>query len=171
METTKNGLTPEQRNFFDRLRNYINKPIYFYGSIQRNDYFPGKSDLDIDIFTDNESSTIYSMCNFLSLKKSDFKKSIYKVKNTIIYGYKVKYKDEENKINVEIGLYNEKFKSIVMKDHLKDFELPFYTSIVLIFIKFLFYNLQIISKETYKRLKRLIMNDNDELKFVLLDIK
>ena len=171
METTKNGLTPEQRKFFDRLRNYINKPIYFYGSIQRNDYFPGKSDLDIDIFTDNEASTIHAMCNFLSLKKSDFKKSVYKVNNTIIYGYKAKYEDEENKIKVEIGLYNEKVKSIIMKDHLKDFELPFYTSIVLILIKFLFYNLQIISKESYKRLKRLILNDNDELKFVLLDIK
>ena len=171
METTKNGLTPKQRKFFDRLRNYINKPIYFYGSIQRNDYFPGKSDLDIDIFTDNEASTIHAMSNFLSLKKSDFKKSVYKVNNTIIYGYKAKYEDEENKIKVEIGLYNGKVKSIIMKDHLKDFELPFYTSIVLILIKFLFYNLQIISKESYKRLKRLILNDNDELKFVLLDIK
>jgi len=171
METTKNGLTPEQRRFFDRLRNYINKPIYFYGSIQRNDYFPGKSDFDIDIFTDNESSTIYALCNFLQLKKTDFKKSVYKVNNTIIHGYKVKYKDEQNKIIVEIGLYNEKFKTIVMKDHLKDFDLPFYITIVLVFIKFLFYNLQIISKETYKRLKRLIMNENDELKFILLDIK
>jgi len=169
METTKNTLTLEQKKFFDRLRNYINKPIYFYGSIQRNDYFPGKSDFDVDIFTDNESSTIYALCNFLNLNKSDFKKSVYKVNNTIIYGYKVKYKDEENKIKMEMGLYNEKFKSIVMKDHLKDFELPFYISFFLVFIKFLFYNLQIISKETYKRLKRLIMNENDELKFIVVD--
>jgi hypothetical protein len=171
METTKNILTPEQRNFFDRLRNYIDKPIYFYGSIQRDDYFPGKSDFDIDIFTDNESSTIYALCNFLNLKKSDFKKSVYKVKNTIIYGYKVKYTDEASNVKMEMGLYNEKFKSIIMKDHLKDFYLPFYISIILVFIKFLFYKLQIISKETYKRLKRLIMNDNDELKFIVVDIK
>jgi hypothetical protein len=169
METTKNTLTLEQKAFFDRLRNYINKPIYFYGSIQRNDYFPGKSDFDVDIFTDNESSTIYALCNFLNLNKSDFKKSVYKVNNTVIYGYKVKYKDEENKIKMEMGLYNEKFKSIVMKDHLKDFDLPFHISIFLVFIKFLFYNLQIISKETYKRLKRLIMNENDELKFIVVD--
>jgi hypothetical protein len=171
METTKNALTLEQRRFFDRLRNYINKPIYFYGSVQRNDYFPGKSDFDVDIFTDNENSTIYALCNFLNIKKTEFKKSVYKVNNTIVYGYKMKYKDTENKITMEVGLYNEKFKQIVIKDHLKDFELPFYISIILVFIKFLFYNLQIISKESYKRLKRLIMNDNDELKFIVLDIK
>jgi hypothetical protein len=171
METTKNILTPEQRNFFDRLRNYINKPIYFYGSIQRNDYFPGKSDFDIDIFTDNESSTMYTLSNFLNLKKSDFKKSVYKVNNDVVYGYKIKYKDNINNIKMEMGLYNERFKDIVIKDHKKDFELPLYISIILVFIKFLFYNLKIISKEMYKRLKRLIMNDNDELKFIVVDIK
>ena len=73
MENTKNKLTFNQYDFFQKLRNYINKPIYFYGSIQRNDYFPGKSDLDVDIFTDNESSTIYALGNFLNLTKNDFK--------------------------------------------------------------------------------------------------
>ena len=87
MENTKNKLNSYEEIFFQKLRNYIDKPIYFYGSIQRNDYFPGKSDLDIDIFTENESSTIYALCNFLNLKKSDIKKSIYKVHNKVVYGY------------------------------------------------------------------------------------
>jgi len=171
MENTKNKLTFNQYEFFQKLRNYINKPIYFYGSIQRKDYFPGKSDLDVDIFTDNESSTIYALGNFLNLTKADFKKFVYKIHNKIITGYKIKYTDEKKNINVEIGLYNDKFKDLVLKDHLKDFELPFYISIILIIIKFLFYNLQILSKETYRRLKRLIMNDNDETKFIILDIQ
>ena len=171
METTKNQLTPEQKEFFDKLKNYINLPIYFYGSIQRNDYFPGKSDFDVDIFTENETSTIYQLCDFLNLKKTDFKKSVYKVNNNVIYGYKVKYKDESKQFKMEMGLYNDKFKEIVMKDHLKDFELPLYISIILIILKFLFYKLEFISKETYKRLKRLLMNDDDELKFIVLDVK
>jgi len=171
MENTKNKLTFNQYEFFQKLKNYINKPIYFYGSIQRDDYFPGKSDLDVDIFTDNESTTIYSLCNFLNLKKSDFKKSVYKIHNKIITGYKIQYKDEKYNFNVEIGLYNEKFKEFVLNDHLKDFQLPFYISFVLVIVKFLFYNLQILPKETYRRLKRLIMNDNDETKFIILDIK
>jgi hypothetical protein len=171
METTKNKLTSDEKEFFDKLKNYINLPIYFYGSIQRNDYFPGKSDFDIDIFTDNETSTIYQLCNLLNLQKSDFKKSVYKVNDDVIHGYKVKYKDETKKFKMEMGLYDEKFKEIVMKDHLKDFELPIYISVILIIIKFLFYKLEIISKETYKRLKRLLMNDRDELKFIVLDVK
>jgi hypothetical protein len=170
METTKNEITPEQRDFFDKLKNYINKPIYFYGSVQRNDYFPGKSDFDVDIFTDNESSTIYQLCNFLDLKKSDFKKFVYKINNEVVNGYKVNYKDETKHFKIEIGLYNEKFKEIVIKDHLKDFELPLYVSVILIILKFLFYKLEIISKQTYKRLKRFLMNDQDELKFIIVDI-
>ena len=85
----------------------------------------------------------------------------------MIYGYKVKYKDESKQFKMEMGLYNDKFKEIVMKDHLKDFELPLYISIILIILKFLFYKLEFISKETYKRLKRLLMNDDDELKFIV----
>ena len=67
METTINELTPYEKDFFTNLRNYIDKPLYFYGSIQRNDYFPGKSDIDIAIFTDNETSTIFLLGNYLNL--------------------------------------------------------------------------------------------------------
>ena len=63
METTKNKLTPYEQSFFDNLRNYIEKPIYFYGSIQRDDYFPQMSDIDIDIFSDNEHSTVIMLQN------------------------------------------------------------------------------------------------------------
>lgn len=64
-----NRLTQNEKIFFDNLSNYIDKKIYFYGSIQRPDYIKGKSDIDIDIFTDNESSTIQKLCNFLNKKK------------------------------------------------------------------------------------------------------
>ena len=158
METTKNKLTPDQKEFFDKLKNYINLPIYFYGSIQRNDYFPGKSDFDIDIFTDNETSTIYQLCNFLNLKKSDFKKSVYKINDNVIYGYKVKYKDETKQFKIEMGLYDEKFKEIVMKDHLKDFDLPLYMSVILIIIKWasvhLLQRTKILKSMVRKRLKK-----------------
>ena len=60
------------------MSNYIDDEIYLYGSIRRMDYIPDKSDLDIDLFTDNENSLIYKLCNFLHLKKNDFKKVVYK---------------------------------------------------------------------------------------------
>jgi len=170
METTKNKLTPKQNEFFDELRNYLDKPIYFYGSIQRDDYFPKSSDIDIDIFTDNFNSTIYKLQNFLHLSKGDFKKFVYKIKDQVVYGYKCKYKNEDINLKVEMAIFNEKYKNLVLKDHSKDLSLPFYVMIALIILKFLYYNLSIISKEFFQRCKRFIMNDNDELKFISLDI-
>jgi len=169
METTRNKLTTNQRFFFEKLRNYIDKPIYFYGSIQRNDYYPGRSDVDIAIFTENEWSSIYVLCNFLNLSKKDFKKSIYKLNNKIFHGYKAKYKDEESDIDVEISLYNEKIKDAIMREHSRNLVLPFYISFILSILKILYYDLKFISKNYYRSCKRFIMNENNEQKFILLD--
>ena len=40
METTKNKMPPYAKQFFYNLSNYLDTQIYYYGSIQRNDYFP-----------------------------------------------------------------------------------------------------------------------------------
>jgi predicted nucleotidyltransferase len=69
METTKNKMNPFAEKFFKKLSDYLDTKIYFYGSIQRNDYFPNSSDIDADIFTDNESSIINKLQNFLGVKK------------------------------------------------------------------------------------------------------
>ena len=124
MEYTINELTLNQEHFFTRLKNYIDKPIYFYGSIQRKDYLPGYSDIDINIFTDNESSTIQALCNFLNLPKSNFRKILYRLNNKIVTGYKTKYIDTENNISeIEISVYNEKYKEDVLNDHMSVFDL------------------------------------------------
>ena len=158
METTINELTPYEKDFFTNLRNYIDKPLYFYGSIQRNDYFPGKSDIDIAIFTDNETSTIFLLGNYLNLEKTKFKKSIFNLNNTIVPGYKCEYENKNHHIQIEVSVYNEKYKEIIMQEHTRNLVLPFYLSIILIVIKYLYYNVQIIPKKMYKILKRLLLN-------------
>jgi tRNA nucleotidyltransferase (CCA-adding enzyme) len=50
MEKINKRLTDRQKHFFNDLSIYINEPIYFYGSIYRTDYIPGKSDIDVDIY-------------------------------------------------------------------------------------------------------------------------
>jgi hypothetical protein len=162
-------LTENQKDFFNKLSVYIDKPLYFYGSINRGDYIPGKSDIDIDIFTDNESSTIHMLCNFLHLNKSKFRKSVYKINSKMVYGYKGKYEDESNNIKVEISIYNNKYKSIVLHDQEINSVLPLYVTVVLLIVKFLYYNLGIISKHTYAKCKRYLMNEGGELKFILVD--
>jgi predicted nucleotidyltransferase len=169
MGDVEKKLTSNEKIFFNNLSIYIDKEIYFYGSIQRPDYLKGKSDIDIDIFTENESSTIQKLCNFLNKRKSDFKKTIYKINNTMVYGYKTNYIDEINKINVEISLYNDKYKTLLLYEHNNCRYLPFYVTICLIIIKFFYYNLGILPNKIYNRLKRFLMNRNDELKFITIN--
>jgi len=169
MEQINKRLTPKQKDFFNEMSLYIDQPIYFYGSITRQDYIQGKSDIDIDIFTDNEISTIYSLCNFLNVKRSDFRKSVYKIDSRIVYGYKCKYQDVSKGIEIEVSLYNNKYKEIVSQDHNSCKILPIYISVILIIIKFLYYNLNILPVNVYKKAKQLLMNKGGEFKFFLLD--
>lgn len=168
MEQINEKLTDKQKQFFNNLSIYIDKPIYFYGSIYRADYFPGKSDIDIDIFTDNETSTIQMLSNFLNINKNEFKKSFYKLGSTVVRGFKGKYKDERNNIDVEISIYNNKYKTLVLEEHNKAKCLPIYISILLVIIKFCYYKLGIISDDIYKKLKLNLINPGSEYKYILV---
>jgi len=174
METTKNNLTSEQMKFFKKLSNYLDTKLYYYGSIQRKDYFPGTSDIDVCIFTDNDTETKYKLLSFLGLKKNEYKKIIFKLNKSkrIVYGYKIKYKNEKKKINVEFAIYNNKDKDGVLSEHNSKTDLPFYILWLLMIIKFFYYTLQIMSKSFYYKCKRFIMNymvEGEDTEFVIID--
>jgi len=174
METTKNNLTSEQMKFFKKLSNYLDTKLYYYGSIQRKDYFPGTSDIDVCIFTDNDTETKYKLLSFLGLKKNEYKKIIFKLNKSkrIVYGYKIKYKNEKKKINVEFAIYNNKDKDGVLLEHNSKTDLPFYILWLLMIIKFFYYTLQIMSKSLYYKCKRFVMNymvEGEDTEFVIID--
>ena len=163
METihANNKLSEHASSFFNRLRDYLETPVYFYGSILRTDYIHGKSDIDVDIFTDNESSTISQLSAFLHIPKRKFKRIITTMPNPsesnleskLIYGHKVGYYDEENSLKVEFAIYNEKYKREILATHLSKSVLPTHASLLLWILKILFYHLQFISLDTYRFLK------------------
>jgi len=174
METTNNKLTSEQMKFFKKLSNYLDTKLYYYGSIQRKDYFPGTSDIDVCIFTDNNTETKYKLISFLGLKKNEYKKIIFKLHKSkkMVYGYKIKYKNETTKINVEFSIYNEKDKENVLIEHNAKKDLPFYILWLLIIVKFFYYNLEILPKSIYYKCKRFTMNymvDGIDTEFVIID--
>jgi hypothetical protein len=68
------------------------------------------------------------------------------------------YKDVDNNLRVEFSIYNEKYKDEILQDHTRKTTLPYYSSIMLIILKFLFYKLNIISKDTYRVLKKKILS-------------
>ena len=175
METTRNELTPYAKEFFYKLSNYLDTKIYFYGSVQRPDYFPASSDIDVDIFTDNESSTISKLQYFLGVEKFKFKKFLYKLhkSNRIVYGKKVTYYDKENNFSTEISIYSEKDKNAVLEEHNSKTNLPFYISFMLMFLKYFYYNLGILPKKFYKYLKRIVMNymvEGEDVEFITTEI-
>jgi predicted nucleotidyltransferase len=175
METTKNDFSPYEKTFFNKMSNYIGEPIYFFGSIQRVDYFPGLSDIDIDIFTFDEKTTIIKLQKFLNMESSDFKKFVYKMDKTnqIITGYKTKYIDIENSLTVEISVFNEKYKETILTEHKSKFDLPFYITWILIFLKVLHYNLGILPIYYYSLIKKLLTNrfyDGNKAEFVVVEL-
>ena len=159
METTKNEMPEYNKIFFNKLKNYLDTKIYFFGSVQRADYFPVGSDIDVAIFTDNIKSTITKLQVFLNTEPSNFKKFIWRLNydNSLVEGYKIMYKEPEHNFAVEISIYDEKYKEGILNEHNGKKDLPFYATFSLIIIKFLFYTLNIIPTEWYVYLKKYIL--------------
>jgi len=150
-----NNILPNNINvFFKELSDYIDRPLYFYGSVQRNDYFPGDSDIDVDIFTDNQTSIISKMQQFLSVKKKKFKKIIWRLNNVVAFGYKLMYKDIEMNIAVEFSIYDENIKKYILEEHNKKIVLPFYISWLLFILKVIYYKLHLMNRDYYRYLKK-----------------
>jgi len=174
METTKNEMPEYAKHFFNKLSNYLDTKLYFYGSIQRNDYFPGSSDIDVDIFTDNINSTISKMQHFIGAKRSEFKKVVYKLRtsNKVIHGYKFKYDDLHNNLKTEFSIYDEKNKNEILVEHGSRISIPFYISWMLISLKYLYYNVGIIPQTYYNYLKNKIIDsvDGKNAIFVVIEI-
>jgi hypothetical protein len=160
MEKTKNKLSENQKLFFKNLSKYLNTKLYFYGSIQRFDFFKNKSDIDVCIFTDNMQTTKSKLASFLNISKKKFKKFIYNLHKTnkIVKGEKLEYTDEEKNIHVEFSIYNIKDKENVLKEYLSKTDLPFYVTWILLVLKFFYYSIPILPKSIYLEMKRFTMN-------------
>jgi predicted nucleotidyltransferase len=159
METTRNKMDAYSKTFFFKLGNYLDTKIYYFGSIQRDDYFPKSSDIDVALFTDNINSTITKLQTFLNVDKSKIKSFIWRVNydNSLVKGYKIMYKEPENELTVEFSIYDEKYKYGILKEHNGKKDLPFYATYALVIIKFLFYTLNILPKEWFVYLKNIIL--------------
>ena len=160
METTYNNIPPKFHSLLFHIKNTLQTPIYFYGSIQRIDFLQEYSDIDIDIFTDNEQTTIYQLTHLLNLDKRDFNPVIYKLKSqtNTINGIKIKYKNPDKKIKMEISIYNSKFKQLVLDEHNSGSNIPFLNCLLLLLLKLLYYKFGVIQKDIYSYLKNRIIH-------------
>jgi predicted nucleotidyltransferase len=177
METTRNKLTYNEKKFFYRLSNYLDTQLYYFGSVQRGDYFPSSSDIDVDIFSENENNTIIKLMNFLNVEKSEFKRFVWKLNTNndkLAYGYKLMYKNTEENFCVEFSIYNEKYKHHILYEHNSKKDIPLHATILLIIIKFLYYTVNILPKNWYTESKKFILSTlifKKDDHFVVIDPK
>ena len=171
METTKNNLPSNVTKFFHNLSEYLDTTLLYYGSVQRSDYIPGKSDIDIVIFTENEHSIMSKMQHFLNIERHKFKKIIWVIEDVYVEGYKIMYKNPEEKIVAEFTIYNEKFKKYVIKEQTRRLELPLYISVILYIVKFLYYKLNLFPQRIYAKCKNFILHslngEPDDIFYIL----
>jgi len=158
MNTIRDDLPKDVKEFFKRLENYLDTDLYFYGSVNRPDYVHNKSDIDIAIFTDNEYSTIAKLQHFLHVKRNAFDKIIWKLDGKMVYGYKIKC-EKYIDIKCEIAIYNNDFKDILIKEISQYNSVPTHVAFLLFILKTLYYTFPIISQQTYASYKRYIFNE------------
>lgn len=154
------NLTEDNKIFFNNFENYLDEPIYFFGSILRND-FNKRSDIDIAIFTENTEACIYKITSFLKIDKKKIKDVYWKIPKTnrVANGKKVIYKSNEDKnLVVEISIYDIKYKDEILFEYYKKSNLPFHAAILLNILKLLHYDINIIDRKIYSYLKKNILS-------------
>jgi hypothetical protein len=155
METTYNELPVKTKRFLTQLSDYLGVTMLYYGSVQRLDFFEGHSDVDVDIFTDNEESTLSKMQQFTKRPAHKFKKVAWRLHDSkqMVYGYKTMYKDPQDEFKIEFSIYNERFKTNVLAEHIKKTVLPWYCTVILLILKTLYYKMGILPEEIFSYLK------------------
>jgi hypothetical protein len=156
LEEVKDKLSENQYDYFVQLQEQIDLPLYFLGSITRCDYIKGKSDLDIEVFTDNLNSIVLKIEYLFDYyqRKTNRKFIVFEISNIPISGYKYYFKDKQRDVSFDFTIYNKACKNSVLHHRIIEKNLPYLLSIFLVMIKILYYHLSIISNTTYSYIKK-----------------
>jgi hypothetical protein len=168
LSKVKNKLSKDQYHFFLHFQKVINTKLYFIGSILRYDYFPGNSDLDIEIFSENVNNTFYKIIHFFHYMEYEPLIFVFTCDNQIISGYKgtFYYKLNNQECRMDVMLYNHACKNLLLKHRMIDSQLPFYSFLFLTVLKMCYYYLHLFDSTMYTYLKRkhmLFINPNKTL--------
>jgi len=140
--------------FLKNLEEFTNHKIYYFGSSRRLDYIQG-CDIDIAMFTDNTASLITQIIGFLNTS-NEFKQFVHTQNNILVNGYKLIYKN--NDIDIELVVYDNKFKNIMLDFYEKSANMPLLLSITLLILKYM-NRLNILSGRDYYKIKVFLINN------------
>ncbi len=150
-------LTPEQLIFFLKLTNILNGRLQFFGSIARKDFTIGKSDVDVQIFSENSQSDLLILSHFLQENGVDFISRFVKFKPNQLYtisGFKYTIK---NPFKTDILVFDANNEDILTMQYKRAIVIPFVYLVLLKILKTCL-KINLISQETFVSLKRKIWN-------------
>ena len=156
MEDIKSKLNSEDKYYFlKNLQDYIGEELLFFGSIKRCDFMQENSDIDIAIISENKESVLKKLQHYLNLHDNKIRKIIQKIpnKNSVMYGYKTNYDNDQLDLSLEIIIYDNKYKEDILNHIHKINNIPFYILLPIIIVKLLYYKLNIIPKDVLKMVK------------------
>jgi hypothetical protein len=158
---TYNRLPDKTVELLRRIELTTQCPLYFYGSVQRIDYIPNKSDIDIDIFTDNVSQVLNQIKSILQFPENKIKKTVLKInsKNRVIFGYKFVYTDKKHNLFLEISVFDKKYREDVLTYHMSKTSIPWYITPPLLALKYMFYTLNVIPVTAFHFCKKFLMDN------------
>ena len=150
-------LTPEQLIFFLKLNNILNGRLQFFGSIARKDFTIGKSDVDVQIFSENSQSDLLILSHFLQENGVDFISRFVKFKPNPLYtisGFKHTIKSP---FKSDILVFDANNEDILTMQYKRAIVIPFVYLLLLKILKMCL-KINLISQETFVSLKRKIWN-------------
>ena len=155
------SLPEETRLFFDRLSDFLELPLYFYGSIQRWDYLPGCSDVDVAIFTPHMENTVIQLQYYFDIPREKIKRIHWRLDGHTVRGYKVNGK--EGALSFDVSLFHEKDQRRVLQKYEQESNRPPWVLFTLLLLKYIYYygfgGPTGPWKETYINTKNMILNN------------
>ena len=156
LEEVKDKLSKNQYDYFLQLKEQIDLPLYFLGSITRCDYIKGKSDLDIEVFTENYDSVALKVEHLFDYYQRKTKRNfiVFEINNTPVSGYKYFFKDKKRAVSFDFTMYNKASQNVVLHHRIIEKNIPFLFGIFLFMVKILYYYLSVINNNTYSYIKK-----------------
>ena len=145
LSSVAHRLTESQYLFFSSLERTLHLPLYFYGSIQRVDYFPSHSDIDVAVLSDNVAHTVSLLHPYGTVTEMAQQ---YGTNPRVIRGHKVTVPQ-----SFDILVFSKQDSHYVLSNLHDSNTMPLSVVCGLLLLKHIHYTLGFLSKPTYTYLK------------------
>jgi predicted nucleotidyltransferase len=158
LEKIKDKLTREQYLFFCELQELLDVPLYFLGSIARSDFVKNKSDIDVEVFSDNITSIKMKILSIFNLNKNFTNYLVRTINNVPFSCIKYYLKDIKCNTAFDFSINPKCNQNIVLQYRYKQTNLPYLIINFFNIIKFLHHQIGIIDTTMYIELKTQFWN-------------